>query len=70
MNNWKNSSAYLPEDDQNVLCINKDLPMEAIKAYYDKEFDAFISLESINLTPLKITHWMPFPQFIKEKAND
>lgn len=53
-----------PEDDQSLFVINDKIKMLPIKAYYDKEWDEFISLESGpgTLHPISATHWMPlFP---------
>lgn len=64
---WINYLKDIPEPDQSVLVINKPISTVPIKAFYDAENDAFISLEAYG-TPhaLSITHWMPLPKPPKE----
>lgn len=62
--NWINILDSCPRDDETVLvtyCFNNN--MVPIFAYYDEEKDIFMSLGSLDICPLKITHWCPLPTF-------
>lgn len=63
---WINSKMQVPEDDQDILCINCNVAMLPMKAYYCAEWNEFISLDTLGLTTLSITHWMPIPKSPEE----
>lgn len=58
------SSKFPPKDNSNVLTINDKVNMLPLKAYYEHEYEEFISLENSGGTihPISVTHWMPLPE--------
>lgn len=59
---WVNAKDRKPEDDQTLLVTNEKVPMLPLMAYYDEQYDEFISLEMLETNhPLSVTHWTPMP---------
>ena len=63
---WINIKEKCPSDDEAVLVTNIRVKMLPTKAYYDEESKEFLDIESLGLTPLSITHWMPLPDYPKK----
>ena len=61
--NWKKYPDEMPpEDDRGFLVVNINVTMIPIKAYWDTERRAFISLETSGTAhALSITHGMDMP---------
>lgn len=59
---WNYAKEKKPKDDQNVLVLNDKFDdLISHKAYYDKAYDCFFSLESSHAFPLEVTHWILLP---------
>ena len=65
---WFSSNSVSPNDDENVLCINENISMCPIKAYFDGESKLFISLETLCTHPIAATHWCYCPSFDRRKT--
>jgi len=53
----------LPQDEEVVFVINKKIEMLPMRAYYDKDYEEFISLECFDTHPLAVTHWCYLPNY-------
>lgn len=53
-----------PADDQTVLAKNEKFPKNLPEmVYWDEEDQEFMPLDHNRRLPVKVTHWMPIPEF-------
>lgn len=54
-----------PKEDEIVLVINENVDMLPIKAYWNEETKEFLSVDTMYLMPIAVTHWIKMPKFEK-----
>ncbi len=64
---WIDVTKTIPDDDANVICVNENIHMAPIKAYFDGETKLFLSLEAFCIHPISVTHWSYMPEKVTKK---
>lgn len=65
---WIKIKDQQPQDDKDYYVTNINVPMSPLKAYYSEEYDQFLCIESLLLTPVSVTHYMEMPE--KPRTQD
>jgi hypothetical protein len=62
MSEWISVKDRMPKDDETVLCYDKrrttDIP---VAAYYVKELNGFVMIDTLQNIVIDPSHWMPLP---------
>lgn len=64
--NWISVEDELPKDMLQSLCLVVTKGVVAVGFYYN-DYKQWFATGYCNLKPIEVTHWMPFPKFIKSK---